>query len=116
MKIVSRILTLVVANVMLMMSLLQAQDNHSYSSDRLIIKFKADSPIFYYLVAEIKKSENENVSLSIADIEETLSIKNFFQEYKIEILQAINPSVTTESLPGGINRIFILHLNKNDKS
>lgn len=115
MKIFSLIFTLVLANVMLMMSLLQAQDNNSYSSDRLIIKFKTDSPMFNNLVAEIKKSEDENGLLSILDVREDLSIKNFFTEYKIEIIQAINPSVTTESLPGGINRIFILHLNKKEK-
>lgn len=94
---------------------LYAQDNPPYSSERLIIKFKTDSPIFSSLVNEIKYRDVDNGRLNIDGVKQNSTLFEFFSQNKIESIQAVNPAVTTESLPGGINRIYILHIYKNNK-
>ncbi len=86
----------------------QAQD---HSDNTLIIKFKAGSQTLY-LAREVCPADIGSIyKMGSGNNEESKAFDRFMTENFISSIKAVKPDATLKTLPGGIERIFIVSIS-----
>jgi hypothetical protein len=82
-----------------------------HSRNNLIIKFRTGSSLLADARRFSPKNYYEKLSSKDPVINSSVKFRDFLNGYNVTSIKAVKPDATSEALPGGIERIFIIEIS-----